>query len=391
MFLVPEASDSALVNVEHANRPSKVQGVVLRVAARSPPTSSAFLAQKLLRPADPSARLAFGVEPRTWYYLALSLEAGAAEEVHLHFRVRFFSAKLPSADAFVAQTYGNTTVYNMSLAYKNYQAFRLTEVQPYKQFDLVRDSATESFAFFYKLQPELDSNSVVPINVSAEQFSVLKFEVQKGVDIGGTLQYILAFKPRISRTGYALRLVAEPDSHILVGCIQKDQFAVPVWPAFCAAANASFLAPIVLNSTVTNSTVLIPFPESGVWYASFKLFCGSCEPCDCPASCQDEYETCMLECELASAANCVSECRPKVLSGERCVACDCDGPCLRNASGSCNSSVLFDVSSRPCYFGKCGKQGECGLFISDGVAYSSCRCSNNYRGKLAIFKRDRYE
>ncbi|KAH1006200.1 post-GPI attachment to proteins factor 6 isoform X1 [Dendroctonus ponderosae] len=381
-FLAPEGLDSALVDVEIADIPSKVKRVVLRIGARSPPTEKVFLVEKLLNASDPSAQIAFGAEPRTWYYLAVSAESSsdASEKVALNLHPKFFSSKLPSSDTFVAQKHGNATLYNMSVVHKYYQMFRLADVQPYKQFDLVRDSATESFAFFYKLQPELASNSFVPINVTSEEFSVLKFELQRGVDIGGTLQYILAFKPRISRTKHTLRLLPEPESHTIVGCIQRNHLAVPVWPKYCASDEDSFLAPIVLNATVSNSTVLIPFPESGDWYASFKLFCGSCEPCDCPAACQAEYERCTIGCELSSSENCVAECSSKALSSEKCAACDCDGPCRRNSSRSCSSSVIFDVSSRPCYFGECGKQGECGLFISDGVAYSSCRCSNNYRG-----------
>ncbi|KAL1502276.1 hypothetical protein ABEB36_007442 [Hypothenemus hampei] len=371
-FLIPESIDHVILNIQNVQISSGQ--IDVKMQARKPPTDSIYL---LKRSFNTSQQIVFPTESHNWYYLAFDYKT--LDIVSLEFQLHYFSNQLELQPSIV-QTYGNITLYNMSAVHKYFDTFSLVDVQPYKQLELVKESSTDSYLFSFKLSPEVDSNMFIPINITIDGFSVLKFQLEQGSDIGGTLQYILAFKPRVLRKGHFINLVKEPESHVVIGCIQKNSISVPIWPKYCSSESGLYVSPLILNSTEINSTVLIPYPESGIWYASFKLFCGTCVPCDCLESCRSQYEQCIINCELNNFKNCVQDCRDKVLSTDQCASCNCDGPCLRNISSSCNSSIVFDISSRPCYYGDCGRQGRCGLFISDGVAYSSCLCSNNYRG-----------
>ncbi|XP_066157231.1 post-GPI attachment to proteins factor 6 [Euwallacea fornicatus] len=370
-FLIPRDLDHVILNI-----PQSSNEILIRVGSGKPPTSSVFLLEKTI---NSSSQMIFAVQPQTWYYISFDFQL----KTDLSFHVRYFSNMASSGQNFIAQSLGNITLYNMSVVTKTYNTHILTNNEQYVRYPLLREASTESYMFSYKLQPEMGNTMFLPVNVTSKKFSVLKFNLQQGSDIGGTLQYILAFKPRVSRNSHWIQVLKEPENHIILGCIQRNEIAVPTWPKNCVSSQTTSVSPLVLNETTTNSTLLIPYPESGVWYASFKLFCGKCEPCNCSESCKHEYEVCIVKCELNcidGCEDCQESCRKTVLSKETCNQCDCDGPCLRNSSNVCNTSIVFDVSSKPCYFGGCGSQGRCGLFISEGVAYSSCLCSNNYRG-----------
>ncbi|XP_066249341.1 post-GPI attachment to proteins factor 6 [Euwallacea similis] len=370
-FLIPRDLDHVILNI-----PQSSNQILLRVGSGKPPTSKVFLLEKTI---NFSSQIIFAVQPQTWYYLSFDFQS----KTELNFRVRYLSNMVSSGQNYIAQSLGNVTLYNMSVVTKTYLTHILTNNEQYVRYPLLREALTESYMFSYKLQPEMGNTMFIPVNVTSKEFSVLQFHIQKGSDIGGTLQYILAFKPRVSRSSHWIQILKEPENHIVIGCIQRNAIAVPTWPKNCVSSQTTSVSPLILNETTTNSTLLIPYPESGVWYASFKLFCGKCQPCNCPESCKQEYEGCVVNCELNctdGCEDCQKSCKNTVLSKETCKQCDCDGPCLRNSSNVCNTSIVFDVSSKPCYFGSCGSQGRCGLFISEGVAYSSCLCSNNYRG-----------
>lgn len=127
----------------------------------------------------------------------------------------------------------------------------------------------------------------------------------------------------------------------------------------------------------------------------FRLFDGSCEPCNCSDECDTRYQTCVDYCEQNCGEEivcneCMQSCRKSVLSTTECTQCNCTGSCQSETVTS-NSSVVFDVSSYPCVTGKCGNNGRCVFMVSGGIVYSTCVCSNNYRGKLlVVFSRNRF-
>ncbi|XP_076257899.1 post-GPI attachment to proteins factor 6 isoform X2 [Rhynchophorus ferrugineus] len=355
-IFVPNFMDHAVVKVQSLE-PNRA---ILRIQARRPPTPDSFLLETVIENTTVSA--VFWTEPRVWHYIEVEFKTNPT---NISFEINFVSSKFDSKQDNVSVLVSPTMV----------------NVSRYKQYDLVRENTATSFTFSYRLPAELKNDVPLAINISKNEFSVLKFNLLKGSDIGGTLQYILAFKPRVTREGRKIVLHEEPDDHIIVGCIQNNAISVPVWPNYCTSSNSSIYAPLILNKTNDNSTLLVPYPESGAWYASFKLFCGNCTPCNCSEQCQSKFVVCQSDCEEEDIGSCVEACKEKVINTDGCASCDCDGGCLRKKSSDlCNSSIIFDVSSRPCYYGDCGKQGQCMTMVSEGTAYSTCLCYNNYRG-----------
>ncbi|XP_030763329.1 post-GPI attachment to proteins factor 6 [Sitophilus oryzae] len=358
---VPNNVDHAIINVQS----SEINRAILRTQARKPPSKTSYILQENIDNYTISA--VFWTEPHVWHYIQFEFGPNSGS---LSFEVKFLSSRVLTSSS------------NSSVLLTN----KITDVLRYKQYDLARETAARSFTFSYRLGSELQNNVPVAVNITSNDFTVLRFNLRKGTDIGGTLQYILAFKPRITRSGRMITLEEEPEGNIVVGCIQKNSISVPIFPNLCSTPNSTVRSPLILNKTADNSTVLVPYPESGTWYASFKLFCGSCIPCNCSDACEQKFQSCANDCEKSctansSCANCFDSCKQSVIKLQECTQCDCDGGCLKkNASDVCNSSIIFDVSSRPCYYGDCGKQGQCLMMVSEGTAYSTCLCSNNYRG-----------
>lgn len=307
-----------------------------------------------------------------WHYLKI-----VAPNVIVNFRLQFFTAT--DAVSFLQTlTLKNFTKYYRTALQKIHRTDTLTEMIPYKQYNLVRISSSESFLFSYILQNEIDASIPIAINLTTNDFAVLKFVVQEGSDIGGALQFSLAYKPK-----------AKSHRKIIIGCIRRNARELPLWPNKCFFNGTTTMAPVVLNKTAENSTIYIPYAEPGVWFATFRFFNGICEQCNCSNSCNEKYVTCVEICE----ENCVSRreceycplnCKEVVLLRKDCKGCDCSGNCKTDAIQS-NSSVIFDISSYPCIAGRCGKNGKCVYMVSGGFVYSTCVCSNNYRGNQSFF------
>lgn len=71
----------------------------------------------------------------------------------------------------------NETFYNNSET-KIYQSSDITDMLPYKQYDLIRDASSDTFLFSFVLEDELDSNMAIPINMTDKHFSVLKYKIR---------------------------------------------------------------------------------------------------------------------------------------------------------------------------------------------------------------------
>lgn len=169
--------------------------------------------------------------------------------------------------------------------------------QQYIVLDLIRKSNSESFTYSYELPQE----NTRQIKLNSTKIVVLKFHITDISDVGGTLQYSLAVKSTFR--------------HKIIGCLSPNEIMLPKWP----------LGPLMLNRTHINSTIHIPYPEVGVYYASFKLFC-------------DDF--------------------------------------VKN----CTENITFDISSQPCLNGECTDRGRCVFLVSSGFVYSACSCTDRYRG-----------
>ncbi|KAI4469065.1 five-span transmembrane protein m83 [Holotrichia oblita] len=271
-----------------------------------------------------------------------------------------------------------------SAVFKSLRNEHLISYVHYKEYNLVRSGTTESFFFNFDLHPNSDGTVPLSINLTSTDFTSLKFFLNEAVDIGGNLDYVIGFAPRITRQEGVIKKTAEPENHIVIACIRNTIMEIPTWPNLCVYGNDSNIAPIILNKTLINSSLVLPYPDSGWWYMTLKLFCGECTRCECPEACVNKYNGCIRDCEVTckeeECSNCTTGCESMIINETDCGSkCDCDGPCQRT-NVTCNSSILFDISSFPCIGGSCGKNGRCVFMISQGILYSTCLCSNNYKG-----------
>ncbi|KAF5294042.1 hypothetical protein FQR65_LT10945 [Abscondita terminalis] len=324
----------------------------------------------------------------SWYYVSFNMHAKNGTKARSHFEFKFTYFYLPNNDheEFINVSKNGTGIGNVKFkraTLRDYQSQRIDHPVMYKQYDLMRSSHTESFLYSFDLSSD-DDVLPVPVNITNEDMVILKFHVTPGVDIGGTLQFGLAFKPRIRKDGKNVKIIEEPKNHTLIGCLKNNAKEIPTWPNKCSLLGEQSNAAVILNGTVKNGTILVPFPESGNWYASLKLFCGECKPCKCPEMCKKQYRTCYTKCEtsctsIKNCSSCVEGCEQLIISKRGCETCDCDGPCQKSKV-FCNSSILFEVSSYPCINGQCGVNGKCMYMVTEGFSYSVCFCMNKYKG-----------
>ncbi|KAJ8970061.1 hypothetical protein NQ317_012036 [Molorchus minor] len=382
-------SEDDLIEVISSINEKNVENLVVRIDINKPPSSEVFQSQETLHPNNSNSVLFF-TKPDSWHYIEMIFQNQSIENTieslsNLTFRIRFYMDTLLESHSSYKEL-ANKTFYNNSIS-KVFYDNRIIDTIPYKRYDLIREASTESFLFSYELEAELDSTVAIPVNMTNKHFSVFKFNIREGSDLGGTLQYIMAFKPRVKREDSIVTVEKEPAGHTVIACIRRGAIEIPTWPNKCVLNGVENQSQLVLNSTVTNSTILVPFPESGTWYASFKLFCHTCDLCNCTESCQEQYEACTESCELNcitgfNCSSCATDCKQLIVEAEDCSGCNCDGGCLINENNTCNSSILFDVGSQPCVLGRCSDNGKCMFMVSDGVVFSTCVCSNKYRGPV---------
>ncbi|KAJ8925288.1 hypothetical protein NQ315_009117 [Exocentrus adspersus] len=387
-FFVPNINDHSIMTIQELSFSKDAESLLVQIETGRPPSEESFQNEEVFYPNTSYLSFQFSVTPATWHYIKIKIQNTTTQNILeglsvVRFRLRLLSNILPPDTSSYSVLENETSSENST--FKLFHNNKVTDMIPYIQYDLLREASTDSFVFSFELIEEMDSNIAIPLNMTNEHFSLLKFDIYESSDIGGTLQFILAFKPKISRKNAKLVWESEPEDHVVIACIGRQGIEIPTWPNLCVSNGVEKPAQLMLNKSVDNTSVLIPFPESGTWYATFKLFCGKCESCNCSDSCHRQYQECTLTCELdcaddSNCSYCFENCRNDILELDDCVGCNCDGPCLKNENVTCNSSIIFDVGSKPCLLGQCSKNGRCMFMVSDGIVFSTCVCSNRYRG-----------
>ncbi|XP_063908321.1 post-GPI attachment to proteins factor 6 isoform X2 [Zophobas morio] len=369
-FYVPQFVIHASFLVENITFAKTATRLTVRVQSRSIPSEETAIKAEMIEPnsKEKSLTVTFNTQEENWHYVEFLFEGQAnptESKSSLSFILKYF-----------AEDSERTT---NATAWRVFNSNEITRVLKYRQYDLVRESTTESFSYSYELRQKFTISSSVAVNLTSSEFTVLQFKLREHADIGGTLQFVLAFKPRVKGRS----LESEPKDNKIIACIRPEAPELPTWPNHCSYGGDQIVAPLVVSKATDNSSMMIPYPESGVWYATFKLFCGECVPCSCPDNCQKIFEACVKDCQATcqtkdTCNNCSLDCKTEVVHSNGCAKCDCDGPCLRNKE-VCNSSVVFDISSTACA-NNCGKHGRCMFMVCDGVVYATCVCSHNYKG-----------
>ncbi|EFA06895.2 post-GPI attachment to proteins factor 6 [Tribolium castaneum] len=370
-FFVPEFVTHATFLVDNITFAKTATRLVIRIQSRSIPSENNTIRTEIIEPSYTNkVTIPFNTEEDNWHYIEFLFEGPASpteSKSSLKFTLKYFAED--------SERTSNNSVWRI------FNSDQITKVTKYKQYDLVRESSTESFSYSYELRQKFTISSNVAVNLTNKELAVLQFKLREHADIGGTLQFILAFKPRINKSKRIIE--DEPADNKIIACIRPEAPELPTWPNLCNYDDNNIVAPLVLGKSTDNSSMMIPYPESGVWYATFKLFCGECVPCSCPNDCQKKFKACVKECQAncvkkETCNNCSLDCKTEVVNSNGCAKCDCDGPCLRSKK-ECNSSVLFDISSTACA-NNCGKHGRCMFMVCDGVVYATCVCTDNYRG-----------
>lgn len=243
---------------------------------------------------------------------------------------------------------------------------------------------------------------------------------------------------------YAEKLVSEEtnkhrSNQTVIVCMRLNEPGIPTWPDKCVYGRQIFPASSVINNTDSDAgtgLIHVPFPESGIWYVTLGLFChgsgvaqettGAARatvnnsiksfikhnvdllktfqaPCSCAAEMNlTQYRDCLDNDKCLNAMNekdaiKIKEC----LMDSKCTSSEhlelskafdihhkqateqsvaAGSNYVSSLDGSCNTSVVFTISSSPCVAGRCGRNGRCYHYMSGGFVFSTCLCLKFYRG-----------
>ncbi|KAL3288490.1 hypothetical protein HHI36_002932 [Cryptolaemus montrouzieri] len=359
--------------------------ITLRLNYESLPSVTKYVESKTISRSDSELEIPYWLNKDGRYFLELHFDKNNELETSVGFSLNAVSLDQTFRRKNLRASLSNKLNPRLfkSAAIDYYQDKTTGTIEPYTTYKLIKESGSESFLYTFNINHEQENEFMVPIplNLTEENFSVLKFEIEDIIDTGGTFEFSINFRPQTDSDG-RVKFFPESVDQIIVGCLSQDVYEIPSLPRHCSRNGIRNIAPIIINNTVDNSTVLLPFPESGTWYASLKLFCRPCSKCKCYRECSQLLQNCISRCScdtVNSCSKCSMRCKADVEKQDKCRNCNCDENC-EISTGSCNSTVMFDLSSFPCVMGKCGPNGKCQFMVADGYIFSACSCRNKYRG-----------
>lgn len=152
-------------------------------------------------------------------------------------------------------------------------------------FDLMRDDKGRFFTFDYGLPTTDLQDATSLVNLTSNEIRTLRFKVNQFLDIGGSiaieasllmsLKYYMGYK-RQYKKGALLAFTEDNQFFKAVICLDIGHASIPLENGRCRYNDKEKPALFVLNSTDSESIydkTIIPFPESGTWYLTLKLFC----------------------------------------------------------------------------------------------------------------------
>lgn len=221
--------------------------------------------------------------------------------------------------------------------------------------------------------------------------------------------------------GSSSRSLSRSNQTIII-CMRLNEPGIPTWPDKCTYGRHILPAASIINNTnedTRTGLIHIPFPEAGLWHVTLGLFCHGSEtsaritiidsvkefikrhvnvlddvqgPCAC-LNRSAYYRQCIVEPMCLSKMN-----ESETLKVKECML---DSKCTNKfqemihrfdvhhkyaieqsveTDSSCNTSVVFTISSSPCVAGRCGRYGRCYHYMSGGFVFSTCLCIKGYRG-----------
>ncbi|CAH2045005.1 unnamed protein product, partial [Iphiclides podalirius] len=268
----------------------------------------------------------------------------------------------------VQRIVGNASRYADCESYR-YRA-DIDEADNRTTVDLMRDDKGRFFTFDYGL-PTTDLQDVTSlVNLTSGEAKSLRLNVNQFLDIGGnfaieasllmSLKYYMGYRREL-RNGSLFAFTERNQFFKVVICLDIGHASVPLESGHCKFNDRVRPALFVLNSTDSETIygkVIIPYPESGVWYITLRLFCDSAV---CPCRTSENGSEYFVD--------------PNALDRDGYMG---DKNDTRQGETVCNATAVLSLSSTSCVNGRCSNHGSCGLNTFGGLVMSFCSCSAGY-------------
>lgn len=313
--------------------------IFIKIQALSLPTEDNFLLFCFYDPEEyNSINITFVPNPNSWHYISLG-SLGANQ------------TKVANCESYFSVTDDD-----------------IEQVNDYP-LELMRDDRGRFFTFDFGLPTTDIQDATSIINVTSGEVVTARFKVNNFHDIGGTLaidisllmslKYYMGYTRELRKSSLLAFSEDNPYKRLVV-CMDINHFSTPLANGKCRYNDRVEKALFVLNTTDSNSIydkIFIPYPESGVWYLSFRLFCDNIV-CPCKTADDGRYYV---------STNGADE-DVLVTNGTRL------------GEKKCNVSVVLSISSGSCIAGRCLNRGSCMLNTLGGLVMSFCSCPPGYGG-----------
>ncbi|XP_021190581.3 post-GPI attachment to proteins factor 6 [Helicoverpa armigera] len=249
----------------------------------------------------------------------------------------------------------------------------IDELVNHTVIDLMRDDKGRFFTFDYGLPTTDIQDATSLINITSSEIKSLRFKINQFLDIGGSLsiaasllmslKYYMGYKRAFDKETL-LAFTEDNQFFKAVICMDIGHPSIPLESGHCRYNDKVKPALFVLNSTDSESIydkTYIPFPDSGTWYLTFRIFC---DQSVCPCRTSDNGTKYYVD-----------------TSSDR----DIDDSVVasngtRLGTSECNATVVLTVSSMSCVSGKCSNHGNCLLNTFGALVMSFCSCASGYGG-----------
>lgn len=328
------------LNVTILNSSANDQELYLRVQALSLPTEDDHLIYCAFDPNVNSIQVvSFTPHPTAWHYIQLDRVVGNA-------------SRLADCESY-------------------YNRIDDDDLTNHTIIDLMRDDKGRFFTFDYGLPSGDLQDATSLVNITSSEIKSLRFKVNQFLDIGGSLsiaasllmslKYYMGYK-REFKNDTLLAFTEDNQFFRVVICMDIGHPSIPLESGHCRYNDKVKPALFVLNSTDSDSIydkTYIPFPESGVWYLTFRIFCDGVV---CPCRTTDNGSTYYVDTSVDKEGG------SDVILGSN----------IRLGTSDCNATIVLTISSMSCVNGRCSNHGSCQLNTFGGLVMSFCSCSAGY-------------
>lgn len=187
-FYVPQDVDHVIFGIKDIFFASTQEVINIKVQANRIPTLQENLNNVYLNSENATDvyYITVWTKEEAWHYV--QFESAYGSNSSLLFNLQMFSSLLksiPFAQSSLSNNVTNQTSFYNGAVDRVFQTGRLVDTVPYKQYNLLKDMDKESFMFTYDLEITLQEPISVPINVTTDVFSTLRFSLNDVTDIGG--------------------------------------------------------------------------------------------------------------------------------------------------------------------------------------------------------------